>query len=90
VRWFLSAGAGADLQSWVCPELKYDILQLAALTSGVEATLKLVEAGARWQLPRGRRTVDGTLHYPPDILCARPPKVLKVSCWRRVRKMFHW
>lgn len=54
------------------------MVQLAAQNSCMEATLKLVEGGAPWQLPKGQRTVDGTT-CQADILCARLPKGLKVS-----------
>jgi hypothetical protein len=48
--------------------MQYDMVQYAANRKDVEAALKLVEAGAKWQLPKGQRVIGSTIFYPPEIL----------------------
>jgi hypothetical protein len=69
---FACADAGADLANWTSTT-DYDFVQTAVNDKDVEAALKLVEAGTKWQLPKDQRVIDGTLYYPPEILCCKLP-----------------
>lgn len=71
------ADAGADLHSFRNPETGYDLVQTAANLDNMDAALKLVEAGCKWQLPKGQRVLDGFVHYAPEILSINSP-TLKV------------
>jgi hypothetical protein len=48
--------------------MQYDLVQYAANQRDIDAALKLVEAGAKWQVPRGQRVLGTTVFYPPEIL----------------------
>jgi hypothetical protein len=70
---YAGADAGADLEPWSSDPTDYDFVQLAANNKDAEAALKLVEAGAKWQLPRDQRSMGGMTYYPPDIMCCKMP-----------------
>jgi hypothetical protein len=67
------ADAGADLHFCISSHTKYDFVQIAANAKDLEAALKLVEAGAKWHVPKGQRVMDGLLYYPPKILATMVP-----------------
>jgi hypothetical protein len=48
---------------------------MAANKKDVDAALKLVEAGAKWQVPKGKMVIDGTLFYPPEIVACHLPNL---------------
>lgn len=75
--------AGADFTSWQDSQTDYDVLQTAANKGYVEICLKLVEAGAKWQLPKQQRMIGGSVYYAPDILAITVPN-LKVRRGCRV------
>jgi hypothetical protein len=76
-----TADAGADLDSWRSQDTDYDLVQTAANMGDLEASLKLVEAGCKWQLPKGQRMIDGSIFYAPDILkCYIPNLKVSYSC----------
>jgi hypothetical protein len=77
-----TADAGADLDSWRSEDTEYDLVQTAANMGDLDAALKLVEAGCKWQLPKGQRSIDGSIFYAPEILKCHVPN-LKVSCTLR-------
>lgn len=41
--------------------------------SHVDAALKLVEAGCKWQLPKAQHVIGGSVYYAPEILCCQIP-----------------
>jgi hypothetical protein len=78
-----TADAGADLGPWSSDPTEYDFVQVAANNKDTDAALKLVEAGAKWQLPKDQHTMGGTIYYPPEILVVNLPN-LKVCSHRLV------
>jgi hypothetical protein len=51
------------------------MVQTAANTVNLDAALKLVEAGCKWQLPKGQRVQDGYVNYAPEILSIESPNL---------------
>jgi hypothetical protein len=82
------ADAGARLEPWSPDPVEYDFVQAAANNKDADAALKLVEAGAKWQLRNDQRARDGILHYPPEILCCKLPhlKVCSMAVYGKVFK----
>lgn len=74
----LPADAGADLHNYRNLETDYDHVQTAANKCNMDAALKLVEAGCKWQLPKGQRVLGGSIYYAPEILTTNVPN-LKVK-----------
>jgi hypothetical protein len=56
----------------------YDLVQTAANRSDIDSALKLVEAGCKWQLPKGQRVLGTNIYYAPEILTTLTP-TLKVN-----------
>jgi hypothetical protein len=73
-----SADAGADLHSWRDEGTGYNLVQTAANMQDVDAALQLVEAGCKWQLPKGQRVLGNAIFYAPEILTTHSPN-LKVN-----------
>lgn len=80
MRVLCCADAGADIHSWTDSSTDYDLVQTAANGADTEAVVKLVEAGANWKLPVGKRIQAGLVFYAPEILSINVPNLKVCDC----------